>query len=260
MAQKMRTIIIGDIHGCCRTLEALLRQAEYDSGQDRIIFVGDYIDRGPRIKETLDFLIRLKEEAGERAVFLMGNHERMLLDVAHDEFEGSRFFEHTERRARFKRNRLTCFYDSCRMWLRNGGTETEKQIFDALSRPVYDGLLKWLDENLVYDYRDPEGRFSVTHAGAEYGVDLDSNETKVWNREFGIYGGALVICGHTPVEAPSLSGKFIWQAYDYGKMYDLPARGVLNIDTGCVYGSRFVLTGMVIEDDRFHLISEHNRE
>ena len=59
-----RIIVIGDIHGCCRTLEALLRKIGYIPEEDRIIFVGDYIDRGPHIRETLDLLIRLQERAG----------------------------------------------------------------------------------------------------------------------------------------------------------------------------------------------------
>ena len=87
-----RTILIGDIHGCQRTLDALLKKIAYTPEEDRIIFVGDYIDRGPHIRETLDHLSRLQEKAGDRAVFLMGNHEKMLLDVADSTWKGRRFF------------------------------------------------------------------------------------------------------------------------------------------------------------------------
>ena len=246
-----RSIIIGDIHGCCRTLEALLSKIGYDPG-DRIIFVGDYIDRGPHIRETLEFLIRLQEQAAGRAVFLMGNHEQMLLDVAEKEWDGYRFFEHPARDTDTLRRPLTYFIDGCRLWLSNGGTETEKQIF-SLDRTVYDRYLEWMSGNLFYDYRDPEGRFSVTHAGAEYGVELDDDWTKVWNRS-GAYDGPLVICGHTPVASPSLSGKFLWQEYaECGKWYDLPLRGTLDIDTACVFER--TLTAMIIEGRRFCLES-----
>ena len=254
-----RAIIISDVHGCSRTLDALLTKIAYAPEEDRIIFVGDYIDRGPHIRETLDHLIRLKEEAGDRAVFLMGNHEQMLLEVAGDQWEGFRFFEHPGRHISSDRNRLVYFIDGCRIWLRNGGTETEKQIFDCLDRAEYDHYLSWLKANLVYDFRDKEGRFAVTHAGAVYGVEQDSVDVKIWNRTGGIYDGPLVVCGHTPVEVPSLTGKFIWQAYtECKKPVDLPARGMLDIDTGCVFGLK--LTAMVIEGKRFYFERVKNCE
>lgn len=246
-----RIIVIGDIHGCCRTLEALLRKVNYIPEEDRIIFVGDYIDRGPHIRETLDLLIRLQEKAGDRAAFLMGNHEQMLLEVADSEWEGHRFFEHPARNTA-DRKQLTFFIDGCRIWLRNGGTETERQIL-SLDRAVYDRYLDWLSRNLVYDYRDEEGRFSVTHAGAEYGVETDSIETKIWNRS-GSYDGPLVICGHTAVEKPSLIGKLLWRTYPRcGKMYGLPLKGMLDIDTSCVFGR--TLTAMIISGRQFCLES-----
>jgi predicted MPP superfamily phosphohydrolase len=72
--------IIGDIHGCADKLEALLSRLGYlkQGGvwkhADRIaVFLGDYIDRGPEILETLK-IVRDMREAGA-AVALMGNHE-----------------------------------------------------------------------------------------------------------------------------------------------------------------------------------------
>ena len=72
--------LIGDIHGHAAELEALLaklgytrRGGSYGHPQRRVLFLGDYIDRGPRIRETL-VLVRGMVEAGS-AVALMGNHE-----------------------------------------------------------------------------------------------------------------------------------------------------------------------------------------
>ena len=72
--------LIGDIHGHAAELEALLaklgytrRGGSYGHPQRRVLFLGDYIDRGPRIRETLA-LVRGMVEAGE-ALALMGNHE-----------------------------------------------------------------------------------------------------------------------------------------------------------------------------------------
>ena len=71
-------VAIGDIHGCFDPIKALIRTIEgYRNEVEDIeyIFIGDYIDRGPSTKEVLDFLIDLKA----KKIFLMGNHEHMLL-------------------------------------------------------------------------------------------------------------------------------------------------------------------------------------
>lgn len=72
--------VIGDIHGCADRLEALLSRLGYEKSggvwkhPDRMaIFLGDYIDRGPQILETLN-IVRNMREAGA-AECLMGNHE-----------------------------------------------------------------------------------------------------------------------------------------------------------------------------------------
>lgn len=72
--------IIGDIHGCCSKLEKLLSKLEYNKvkgvwkhPERKVIFVGDYIDRGPQIRETLQ-LVRNMVEA-DAAIAVMGNHE-----------------------------------------------------------------------------------------------------------------------------------------------------------------------------------------
>lgn len=69
----MRTLAIGDIHGCLTPLEHLW-EVIAPQPDDRIIFVGDYIDRGPESKGVVDFLIGLQQE-GLNVTFLSGNHE-----------------------------------------------------------------------------------------------------------------------------------------------------------------------------------------
>ncbi len=69
------TYVIGDIHGCLGPLDKLLGKIAPRRG-DEVVFVGDYIDRGPQSREVVDRLLGLPH----RCVFLMGNHERMLLD------------------------------------------------------------------------------------------------------------------------------------------------------------------------------------
>jgi len=65
---------IGDIHGCLGKVERLLECLRYDPATDRLIFLGDYIDRGPDSKGVLDLMCRL-QRGNPANVFLMGNHE-----------------------------------------------------------------------------------------------------------------------------------------------------------------------------------------
>ena len=77
----MRTLAIGDIHGCNTALAQLLVQVQPTS-KDQIIFVGDYIDRGPGSRQVVDSLLELKRTCCP--VFLRGNHEVMILDARAD--------------------------------------------------------------------------------------------------------------------------------------------------------------------------------
>ena len=72
-----RIIVIGDLHGYDDPLQALLKKIEIQI-DDLIIFIGDYIDRGPSSKSLIDKLVQLKNE-NSNILFLKGNHEDMLL-------------------------------------------------------------------------------------------------------------------------------------------------------------------------------------
>ena len=70
---------IGDIHGCAAKIEALLRRLPFDRAQDTLVFLGDYLDRGPDAKGVLDQICQLRAD-GVHIVPLMGNHEYLLLE------------------------------------------------------------------------------------------------------------------------------------------------------------------------------------
>jgi len=74
----MRTLAIGDIHGCLTALRQLLDQVKPTSA-DRLVFLGDYVDRGPASRQVIELLIGLK--SGGSPVFLRGNHEVMMLSA-----------------------------------------------------------------------------------------------------------------------------------------------------------------------------------
>jgi serine/threonine protein phosphatase 1 len=76
-----RTIAIGDIHGCCAALSAVIK-AIAPGPEDTLVTLGDYIDRGPDSKGVLELLIPLAGRC--RLVPLLGNHEEMLLAALAD--------------------------------------------------------------------------------------------------------------------------------------------------------------------------------
>lgn len=76
-----RTFAVGDIHGHCDRLEALLRRLPLDRERDTVVFLGDYVNRGPDSRCVIDLLLELQRTC-PGAVFLRGNHEQTLLDYA----------------------------------------------------------------------------------------------------------------------------------------------------------------------------------
>lgn len=76
----MATIAIGDVHGNLRALEDLLNKVLAElNREDVLVFLGDYIDRGPESRGCLERILRLREDGGFPVVTLLGNHEDWML-------------------------------------------------------------------------------------------------------------------------------------------------------------------------------------
>jgi hypothetical protein len=91
--------IIGDIHGYADKLESLLQKLGYAKSNGayahpnrKVLFVGDYIDRGPKIRETLEIVKAMVES--DHAIALMGNHEYNALCFHFQETEGGHLRKH----------------------------------------------------------------------------------------------------------------------------------------------------------------------
>ena len=75
----MRTLAIGDIHGYLSSLEHLINSLNVQP-DDRVIFLGDYVDRGPASAGVLDFLLQFKMQY-PNTICLRGNHEILMADA-----------------------------------------------------------------------------------------------------------------------------------------------------------------------------------
>jgi hypothetical protein len=74
MGASSRTLIVGDVHGCIEELNALLAEASFRAGEDRLIFIGDLIGKGPHSRAVYERARELKADA------ILGNHEWRLLE------------------------------------------------------------------------------------------------------------------------------------------------------------------------------------
>ncbi|MFN7562433.1 MAG: metallophosphoesterase, partial [Prosthecobacter sp.] len=80
----MRTLVIGDIHGCSAALDVLLKELA-PGADDTLVTLGDYVDRGPDSKGVIQRLIELDTQM--KLVPIMGNHEILMLDAKKREID-----------------------------------------------------------------------------------------------------------------------------------------------------------------------------
>lgn len=194
-----RLAIIGDVHGCSRSLRSLLKKLPT---RDRILCVGDIIDRGPSCKEAY----RVIREEGVECI--LGNHESLMLTG----FDKSQ--------------------PNHESWLINGGRDT---LRDFRSEEDLAELLAFAKELPLY--LEITGvlpkKILVCHAGVKKGLSLKQSldylesprmnefmSSILWNRSPVHLAGTFIVHGHTPVDEPFLTGD------------------VANVDTGCVYRNK----------------------
>jgi serine/threonine protein phosphatase 1 len=195
----MLTYAIGDIHGSYSKLRNLLDRCKEHRGatEYRIVFLGDYIDRGPDSREAVELLIETQSGVPGQVVCLKGNHEDMLLSAVDDGDHAS--------------------------WLANGGATTLNSYGVGRANDILPAHLDWFG-SLPLATVD-EKRFYV-HAGVRPGVPLQhqSEYDLLWIREPFLSDprdhGLYVVHGHTPIRTgiPELR------------------RNRLNLDTGAYFG------------------------
>jgi len=201
----MGVFAIGDLHACPEELDVLL-DALRPGGTDTLVFLGDYVDRGPEARVLIERLLRLREE-GPETVFLRGNHEDMLLDYLG--FPGR-------------------YADAYRA---NGGMPTlvSYGVPRGVRGEAAAALLPVAHLQFLLDLRSmyESGRFLFVHAGIRPGVPLadQDEEDLLWIREesFARWHDLpyTVVYGHTPQREVHLALPYY-----------------IGLDTGLVYGNK----------------------
>lgn len=181
--------VIPDIHGYVNTLTALIEEKIKPDRSDELYFLGDYIDRGPGIKEVLDYLRNFKND-GYLVTTLKGNHEDVLVEL-YDEEKNSKnpWFLHL---ADHKK----------KSWMSMGGKETLKSfgvrnLFDIPSE-----YIEWMRNLTYFVILD---KFILVHAGLNCNIDdpFSDKHSMLWLRDYKIIpekiGFRRIIHGHMPV-------------------------------------------------------------
>ena len=211
VTEGMNLFIVGDVHGCFHTFSELLKH--WNPATEQLIQVGDLVDRGAHIPETVELARQLSQQHPESTSFLMGNHEDALLH--HFGPNGP--------------------YPS---WLKWGGRSTVDQYQHQPKLLVQH--LPWLAKRPLCWQND---HVLVSHAGladlplAEV-MDPNSPDGILWRRGPLQSLPQLQVVGHTPTD-------------DGGPVFDREANAMY-IDTGAVYGRnlaglRLSATGEVLD-------------
>jgi serine/threonine protein phosphatase 1 len=187
----MKTFVVGDVHGRCAQLHSLLDMLPREESTDKLVFLGDLIDRGPNVPGCVEHVTKICRESPERVICLRGNHEQMLLD----------------------------FLDEAgKIWMTTatGGDQTFRQYtgtplvlrteadFDAardlIAEKIPAGQIEFLRQLPLYHEDD----FALyVHAGLENGKhpSESSAHALLWTRDLDFYTsyrGKPCVFGHTP--------------------------------------------------------------
>lgn len=217
--------IISDIHGCYEEYIELLDKIKF-SRDDELYILGDAMDRGPEpIKVMQDIMMR------PNATYIIGNHDFVMLqimkkltvEITEDNFEshlsGDDLWDYI-------------------LWMQDGGEVTSRR-FAALSREEQQDILEYLENSLVYEELEDQGRkFILVHAGlSNFSEDKDLDEYDFTDFIFGrpdyskrYYRDdkTYVVAGHTPTcYINPDKGTDVYQE-----------NGHIAIDCGCVFGGK----------------------
>ena len=219
----MNIFAIGDIHGCLKQLvtlqDKIFNYPQYNKEEDLLLYLGDYIDRGPSSKDVINHILQLQTE-GIKSIFLMGNHEQFMIDFLFN-----------------KINNLS-------NWIMNGADQTFKSYNIEIAEFIKDGFeddnidkvrdvfLSKLTKEHVYFFKNLEitytmGDYLFVHAGInpEKSLSEQSDIDFIWSRSDKFFDKnfkfeKIIVHGHSPEK----------------EVVNFPYR--INIDTGCFFSGK----------------------
>ncbi len=210
----LRTLVISDIHGCLDEFLELLDAVDYKVGKDRLILLGDYVDRGPKSKEVVQQLLEM--EKNDKVIILKGNHDERFVSLVEDDSPAllEMFFKYGG-------------YETLRSYVPEFSMEGLNKAIDFI-RTEYRHHIEFLDRTKLY-FEDEH--FIYVHAG------LDPNY-KNWQQQpkenfYTIREAFLnerietekrIVFGHTSTPWIHHSGDIWFNSEKIG------------IDGGCVFG------------------------
>ena len=172
-----RTIGIGDIHGCHNLLVNLVeRIIRFNPDNDTLVFLGDYLDRGHRVRNVVHYLRQLKAQHPDNIVLLLGNHE----DTAYNAMT-------------FKQTQYS-WGDPMGEWIRSGGQATIMS-YGGLENCKRE-LLPFIEQLELYHEQDNN---IFVHGGIPVGKTLRTSTPfeLIWNRELSYQGDKTLVVGHS---------------------------------------------------------------
>ncbi|HOI32102.1 MAG: metallophosphoesterase [Bacteroidales bacterium] len=182
--------VISDIHGCKKTLKALVENQIKPSKFDVLYFLGDFIDRGPDSKGVLDYLMYL--ESNEFQIqYLKGNHEDYCIR-SWEEDKQTKHFLGMRRKKKIQKE-----------WEIHGGKETLASFGVQYASEIPEKYISWMRKGRFYIELE---QFILVHAGLNFKIDdpLSDTNTMLWTREFRVIPEKIrnkkVIHGHVPVD------------------------------------------------------------
>ncbi|HKY05699.1 MAG TPA: metallophosphoesterase family protein [Blastocatellia bacterium] len=221
----MATYVIGDVHGRPKLIEQLLRDVPWNYKEDKIVFLGDLIDRGEDAPGVMDLVMGLVE-ANPNVIVLRGNHEQMLLD---------------------------CLDYGDLQWLipENGGLATLagygldlSQLQDVCEISIPEEHIEFL-RSLPYYHEDEQAIY--VHAGLIPGEHPSETDPDVllWTRDPDFhrgYNGKLCFFGHTPTHyLPKEGRQRRFGIYVHGNCVGIDTSGEKESPLSCIQVENFIL-------------------
>ncbi len=183
------TWVIPDIHGCAETLKTLIEVQIKPNKNDHLIFVGDYIDRGPDSKGVIDYIMALQQN-DYNITPLIGNHEDYCIKAWEDDLNKKSFLGFSSKSSVQKE------------WERYGGKQTMDSFDAKRAREIPKKYIDWMKSLDYYIVLDD---FVVVHAGLNFRIDdpFKDKRAMLWSRDYKIepekIGNRRVVHGHLPV-------------------------------------------------------------